>query len=582
MKFQRDHFLWIELRPFKPAFAGLMFFSAIITLMYLVPSLYMHQIFERVLQSRNSSTLAALAMIVLFLTIVWTTLEAIRAKTLQRVAFAFDEKISERVFDALNRQTDNFSAAQRGAVLHDLNIIRDFLGGSLIIHVMDFIFVPIILIAGFLFHPVFGLVLLLLVLTVGGLAFMSQLRSRDDIRRSMEASSSAAEFGRAVMRNAETIRPLGMLPEMVARWRGQQREAIGWQYGAGRNAEPFIHSLALVRHLQMPIMVTVGAALFIAEIVGPGAIFASMILTARVIGPVSAIANSWRGLWSLVLSGDRLDTMLREASLKTPKVALPTPAGPLVVSRVSAAPRNRDALTISDISFTVEPGQIVGVVGASGAGKSTLAKVLVGAWPAKRGSITLDGHELAHWDQDQLGQHIGYVSQDIELLPGTIAENVSRFEPRTNDSIRKLIDAIRAASVQDIIARLPDGLNTRMGPDGIALSTGQRQRIALARAIYGEPRLLVLDEPNSNLDAAGEQQLVATINKLRNTGTITILITHRMNMLAYCDSVLVMNNGTVQAFGPRDQIVNRLTTFRPKEIADSRPASGGGSIAAAE
>ncbi|MCA1951459.1 MAG: type I secretion system permease/ATPase [Hyphomicrobiales bacterium] len=582
MNLKRDHFLWIELRPFIPAFSGLMFFSGIIALLFLVPSLYMHQIFERVMQSRNLSTLTALAAIVVFLTIIWTALDLIRIKTLQRVAYAFDERVSERVFDSLNRQTDTLSAAARATLLQDLNTIRDFLGGTLIASLMDLAFVPLVILAGFLFHPYLGLLMLALVLLIGFLAVMSQIRSRDDMRRSIEASANAAEFGRAVMRSAEAVRPLGMLPDLVERWRRVQRDAIGWQYGATRQADPFNRILVFIRHLQGPIVVTVGALLFLAELAGPGAMFAAMILAGRAVAPVSAIANSWRTLWGVALSGDRLDAILREAAKKQDRVELPVPAGPLVVSRVSAAPRNRDAMTLTDVSFSLAPGQILAVVGASGAGKSTLARVLVGAWPVRRGSITLDGHELSHWDQDKLGRHIGYVAQDVEMLPGTIGENIARFQPRTPETVRQLIDAVRTAGVQDIIAKLPDGFNTRMGPDGIALSSGQCQRIALARAIYGEPRLLVLDEPNSNLDAAGEQMLVATLTKLKNTGSIIVLITHRMNMLAYCDQVLVMNNGTVQAFGPREQVMNRLSPSRPKELTDARGGVAGSVSSAAE
>jgi ABC-type protease/lipase transport system fused ATPase/permease subunit len=233
---------------------------------------------------------------------------------------------------------------------------------------------------------------------------------------------------------------------------------------------------------------------------------------------------------------------------------------------------------LTDISFRVDPGHVVGVVGPSGAGKSSLARVLVGAWPTLRGSIRLDGNEIAHWDQDELGKIIGYLPQDVDLLPGTVAENIARFEPMGAVTARKINEAVRMAGVQDIVGALKEGLNTRLGPDGHVLSNGQKQRIALARAVYDMPRLVVLDEPNSNLDVAGEQVLAQTITKLRNEGTIVILITHRVNMLAICDHVLVLNAGTVQAFGNRDRVLERLNTYRPKELTNmsaSRPGSGG-------
>jgi PrtD family type I secretion system ABC transporter len=570
MKFRSDHHLLLELRAFSPAFGALLFFTAMITVLNFVPVIFMYQIFERVMHSRNISSLTSLFIIVIFLTGIWVALEATRSKTLQRIAFALDERISPRVFDALNRQTDTLTPSARGVILQDLNVVRDFLSSDLLIRLMDFLFVPLILIGAFLFHPVIGTCLLLLTLVVAGLALMSQLSTREDIRRSADASANANEFGRAVLGSTEAVRPQGMLPALVQLWRSRQREAIGWQYAATQRANIYSIILRMLRHLYAPIMLTCGTLLYIYELVGGGAIFAGSLLVIRAVGPVDIIANSWRVFWNATLAANRIDLLLREHAKIGEKVPLPTPNGPLVVSRVAAAPRNRDAMTLSDVSFTAHPGQIIAVVGASGAGKSTLARVLVNAWPIRRGSIMLDGHELAHWDQDQLGRHIGYVEQDVALLPGTVAQNISRFETPGPEVTRRLIDAIRLAAVQDIIGKLPNGLNTQLGPGGHILSSGQRQRIALARAVYGEPRLVVLDEPNSNLDSAGEQQLAATLTKLRDSGAIVILVTHRMNMLAYCDKVLVINAGTVQAFGGRDQVLDRLSTYRPKELTDNR------------
>jgi ABC-type protease/lipase transport system fused ATPase/permease subunit len=259
--------------------------------------------------------------------------------------------------------------------------------------------------------------------------------------------------------------------------------------------------------------------------------------------------------------------MLQEAAKKTRKVSLSVPDGPLIVSHVMAGPRNRERPILHDISFALERGQSLGVVGASGAGKSSLARVLVGAWALQKGSVSLDGNEIAHWDQDQLGRHIGYVPQDVELLPGTVAENISRFNSEIDVRDAAVLEATRLAGLQEIVQHLPDGLNTRLGPDGHTLSGGQRQRIALARALYGNPRLLVLDEPNPNLDAVGEESLGRTIVAMRENGTIVVIITHRTNILSYCDHVLVMNAGTVHAFGVREHILERLTHLAPRKQA---------------
>jgi PrtD family type I secretion system ABC transporter len=570
--------LWSELRRELPAFRGLAVLSFVVTLLFMVPSVYLHLVYERVMQSRSFATLFAIGTITLFLITIWTALEVLRIKILQRAATAIDERISPMVIDAMNRQTDSLPAAARGAIVQDLGTLRDFISSQVMISVFDFMFVPLILVVAFLFHPIFGIVLLLVALGVGILAILSQKRAGDDMQKSVAASVSTAEFGRSLFAAAETVRSLGMLPVLGARLRDMQRRAAGWQYQASVSADPYTVSLRLLRHLIFPMIVTVGVILFIREEIGAGGIFAVMLLSQRAVYPVETVANSWRAFWSVRASAERIEKMLMENAKRKPKVALPRPEGPLVVSRVVAGPPNRDATILLDVSFSARPGQIVAVVGASGAGKSTLARILVGAWPVRRGTVTLDGHDLSHWDQDALGAHLGYVAQDAQLLPGTVAENIARFDAVTPERDTRLIEAVRLAGVEDLVSKLPEGLNTQLGPDGHMLSGGQKQRIALARAVYGRPRLVVLDEPNSNLDATGEQQLADVLMKLTESDAIVILVTHRMNMLSYCDTILVMNGGTVQAYGNRDQILERLSAYRPKELTDRRTDAGAGSV----
>jgi PrtD family type I secretion system ABC transporter len=363
---------------------------------------------------------------------------------------------------------------------------------------------------------------------------------------------------------------MGMLPSLVAAWHVRQRAALGWNSAAEKRAAMVSAAIKFLRHTYLPIMLTVGTLLYLNEDVGAGIIFAASVLTARAVYPVDGIASNWRQFWNFRLSMSRVDVLLREAAKLSDKVPLAPPNGPLVVSRLAAAPHNRSVPVLTDISFSLQPGQALGVVGPSGAGKSSLARVLVGAWPVQKGSISLDGNELSHWDQDQLGRQIGYVPQDVELLPATVADNIARFDSPDEARDKALHEAIRVAGVQDIIQRLPEGLNTKLGPDGHTLSGGQRQRIALARAIYGGPHLLVLDEPNSNLDAIGEESLGKTINAMRERGAIVVVVTHRTNILSYCDQLLVLNAGTVHAFGRRESILDRLARVAPKkQIADA-------------
>jgi PrtD family type I secretion system ABC transporter len=414
-------------------------------------------------------------------------------------------------------------------------------------------------------------------LFVVALATLNQFLTREDTKRGLLSGQRAVEFGRAIMVNAESARVMGMLPSLVGSWRRRQRVALGWHAAAQRRTSVVTGLISFSRHIYVPTMLTIGAFLYLNEIVGAGVIFAASVLTSRAIYPVDNLASNWRQFWNFRASAGRIEAVLQEAEKRTKKVALATPNGPLVVSRVFAAPRSRDLAVINDVSFSMVPGQSLGIVGASGAGKSSLARVLVGAWPVQRGSISLDSNDISHWDQDQLGRHIGYMPQDVDLLPGTVAENISRFDEESSERDAALLEATRLARVQDIVQRLPDGLNTRLGPDGHTLSGGQRQRIALARAVYGGPRLLVLDEPNSNLDAVGEDNLSRTITAMRDRGTIVVVVTHRTNILACCDHVLVLNAGTTHAFGQRDQILERL----PFLTARKQIAGDGQSSAAA-
>lgn len=578
MQQKDDSLLLGEMRKFLPAFGSLAFFSFILALMYLVPSIFMQQLFERVFQSRSVETLMFLTLIVVFLCAMWTTVEIVRLRALQRISVALGDRINGRVFDVLNRRTEALPATSRGVVLQDLQTIREFIGGPVLIQALDLMWVPVIILAAALYHPILGLTLGVLTIVVSILATANQMLVRHDARRSLTSAVRASEFGRSVMASAEATRVMGMMPSLVAVWQGRQRTAIGWNSAAEKRAAIVSTAIKFLRHTYLPIMLVVGTLLYLNEDVGAGIIFAASVLTARAVYPVDGIASNWRQFWNFRLSMSRIDVLLQEAAKLPRKVPLAPPNGALVVSRVAAAPHGRAAPVLTDISFSLQPGQALGVVGPSGAGKSSLARVLTGVWPVQKGSISLDSNELSHWDQDLLGRQIGYVPQDVELLPASVADNIARFDAPDEARDNALHEAIRIAGVQDIIQRLPEGLNTKLGPDGHTLSGGQRQRIALARAVYGGPHLLVLDEPNSNLDAIGEESLGKTINAMRERGAIVIVVTHRTNILSYCDQLLVLNAGTVHAFGRRESILDRLARVTPKkQIAD---AATGSTIAA--
>jgi ABC-type protease/lipase transport system fused ATPase/permease subunit len=292
----------------------------------------------------------------------------------------------------------------------------------------------------------------------------------------------------------------------------------------------------------------------------------------RIVAPVVSVTTSWRAISSVRTSMERLNRVLAEEANPGDRISLPRPSGSINVSRVVLTPPNDETVVLGDVSFTLQAGRILGVVGPSGAGKSSLAKLLVGAWHPRRGKVTLDNHDLAHWNEDELGRHIGYVPQDIGLLPGTVAENIARFCDDDPIDHAAILEAAELAGIEDVIQGLPDGYNTKVGAGGHVFSGGQRQRIALARAVYGNPSLLVLDEPNSNLDAVGEEQLGRTLTEMKSRGATVVLVTHRMSMLVFCDDLLVMNAGTIHTYGPRDTIMNRLSAYRPTPALENAVA----------
>lgn len=572
-----------DIAEYSPAFGSVFVFTGVLTICFILPIIYLLQVNERVISSRNIYTLVTLSVIMCVLVVGWSLLERARERVLDRVSYALDEKIAAKVFDVLNRETLRMPAASRGQILSDLSTLRDFIAGPMLLTLFDLMWVPMVIAIAFLMHFWLGVAILAITVVVSILAATSQILARDHIKRALALGAQSNEFGRAVLRSAEASRVMGMLPTLRERWANLRSEGFGWLDAAARRTAIVAIPLRIIQHLQHSFIVMVGALLVLASEVGVGTMFAATLLAMRTLQPVVSVSMGWRTIWNTMMAAERIELVLGEYARRIPRVALPRPDGPLVVTRAAATPHGADQLVVTDVSFKVEPGRIVGVVGASGAGKSSLGRMLVGAWPLTRGSITLAGHEISHWDQDVLGQYIGYVPQDVEMLPGTFAENISRFAPPGVETDAKVVEAVELARIKDIVVKLPHGLNTRMGADGHQLSSGQRQRAALARALYGNPHLLVLDEPNSNLDANGEQNLALIVRALRDQGAIVVLITHRMNMLTYCDHVLVMNNGTVHAFGERDQIVSRLSAYQPpKQLPDRRNGESGpdGTIAA--
>ncbi|OQW59435.1 MAG: hypothetical protein A4S14_05575 [Proteobacteria bacterium SG_bin9] len=550
-------------RPFWPGALMLIVFSFFSTLLNIVPPIFMMQLSERVMLSRSETTLLFLTVIALFLMGALAVLETIRTKTLARIAVALDERIGEQVVDQINRRQLKIPDSSKSQILYDLNSVRDFIAGPVVLHMLDLFWVPLLLAVMFLLHPLIGLAMLVILVVVVGLSIGNQWAVGSDIKRAQAASGEAIDFGRAILQSSDTTRPMGMIPPLRRRWRAFQSDAIGWHFLASQRSEWWVGALRFVRNSQLILLLVIGVLLYLNQQINAGAVFGIIYISMRTITPVTAVTSSWRAIWSFLMAAERINAVLTSAQENRERVSLPRPLGAVTVSRVVLTPPNSETVVLGDVSFALRSGRILGVVGPSGAGKSSLARLLVGAWHPRRGNVLIDEHDLAHWDEGRLGEYVGYVPQEIDLLPGTVAENIARFQSDDGSfDGHSVLEAAELAGIQDVIRDLPDGYNTRVGPGGHVFSGGQRQRIALARAVYGNPALLVLDEPNSNLDALGEQTLGRTMTLLKKRGATVVLITHRMSMLSFCDDLLVMNAGAVHTFGPRDVVMNRLPAYR--------------------
>jgi PrtD family type I secretion system ABC transporter len=551
-----------ELRRHMPALWALFLLSFLSPIFWLTPVLYMYQISERILLSKSETSLWFLFAIAMYIMVLWAIIDNIRSSVLRRVGISFDERISRLVFTAVHQDRPNASVGHSVVHLNDVNSLRDAISSRFIAHVFDAFWAPVILIVLFFLHPLFCYAAAALLVVFTAFSVANLFIVRKDASKMQRAAVKEVEFATAVARSAETVRALGMLPRLQSRWYQFHRAMLGWQSRSVAKGGVLLAITQFIQHSQFILFLTLGSLLYFNQEVTLGAIFAATILVRRGLGPIEHVINSWRVIPNAWGSYKRLDKVLAGEERSKQMVALPRPSGALNVSRVSATAPGRERTLINDVSFVVPAGHVLGIVGPSGAGKSCLARLLVGIWKPNRGTIGLDDHDLSHWDPDELGAHLGYMSQDIELLPGTIAENIARFQPNLEEASEAILEAATLAGIQDIVRTLPDGFNTRVGPNGYVLSSGQRQRIALARALFDNPRLVVLDEPNSNLDATGEEALLSAIWTLKSRGVTIVVVTHKVNLLSCCDEVLVLNGGSVQAHGAREQIVNRIPRLK--------------------
>ncbi|WP_081162933.1 type I secretion system permease/ATPase [Ensifer aridi] len=545
------------LRDCRTAFIGVGIASALVNILYLTGSFFMLEVYDRVLPSRSIPSLIALCLLALLLYSFQGAFELIRGRMLVRIAGALDESLSGRIYRAvvkaplkLKMQGDGLQA------LRDFDQVRAFLSGAGPAALFDLPWLPFYIAICFLFHPVIGLV------AVGGgliltlLTYLTNRGTQAPAKKAAEAASLRNAFAQASQRNAEVVEAMGMSGRLTALWerrnadfRDENRRTSDIGNGYGALSKVFRMALQSA-------VLAAGAVLVIEGQASPGIIIAGSILTARALAPVELAIGNWRSLVSARQSWQRLKELLKALPEAERPLALPSPHERLSVEGLASGPPAAQRLIVSGVTFTVHAGSALGVIGPSASGKSSLARAILGVWPAYRGSVRLDGAALDQWDNDALGKHIGYLPQDVELFAGSVAQNICRFaEDATSEAI---VAAAKAARVNDMILRLPNGYDTEIGEGGMALSAGQRQRVALARALYGDPFLVVLDEPNSNLDAEGEQALNEAIVNVRRRGGIVVVIAHRPSALTSVDLVLMMNEGCMQAFGPKEEVLGKV------------------------
>lgn len=553
----------------RGAFIGTGLISGMSNILMLTGALFMLEVYDRVLPSRSVPTLVGLLVLVVVLFAALGVLDAIRARILARVGAALDRSLSGRVYDTLVRVPLRIGTRGDGnQPLRDLDAVRSYLSGLGPVALFDLPWIPLYLVICFIFHPLIGLTALVGALILIALTVATEMLTQAPSKATMEAAAARSNIAEASRRNAEVLIAMGMLPRLASRWARANRDYLANQQHTSDIGSGLGSASKVLRMLLQSGVLAVGAWLVINQQATAGIIIAGSILSARALAPVDLAIASWKGFVAARQSWKRLNNLLEAMPAQPPPMALPAPSHRLAVDGIAATAPGTGKVLVQEVAFKLEAGQGLGIIGPSGSGKSSLARVLVGVWPSARGKVRLDGAAVDQWSPEQLGPHIGYLPQDVELLAGTVAENIARFEDKPD--AEAVIAAAKAVGVHDMIVALPQGYETPVGEHGDALSAGQAQRVALARAVYRDPFLVVLDEPNSHLDSEGDSALTRAILGVRERKGIVIVIAHRPSAIAGVDQILVLNQGRVQALGPKDEVLAKVLQ-RPPGVTAATP-----------
>jgi ATP-binding cassette subfamily C protein EexD len=556
------------------------FFSLFINILMLVPPLYMLQLYDKVITSRSESTLVLLTLIVIFAFITMALLEIVRSKILVRVGNKLDSILSQRVFDSLFELANKHPGRANSMPLNDLTTLRQFMTGNGLFAFFDAPWIPIYIYVLYIFHPSFAYFAIFAAIVLIIFTIVNEYSTKDQLNQANSYSRASMAYVDSNLRNAEVINVLGMKEDVRQKWEDKYFRFLNAQSDASNRAGVWTNISKSTRMLFQSLMLGLGGYLAIKMEVSAGMMVAGSIIMGRALAPLDLIISSWKGFNSARTSYSRLDSLLSDFPKDKEYMSLPDPTGEVSLESVTVVPPLATEPSVRGVSMKIDKGDVVGIIGPSAAGKSSLARAMLGLWPLLGGKVRLDGADIHQWDKSELGRHIGYLPQDIELFEGSISQNISRF---SKIDPNKVVAAAKEAGVHEMILRLPDGYDTIIGPGGVSLSGGQRQRIGFARAIYDAPIFVVLDEPNSNLDEVGELALVEAVKSLKNRGITVVIITHRTNILQATSKIAVLAAGVLTMYGPTTEVLaklksvnsssNSMLTKATPKISLSKPGS---------
>jgi len=549
--------LALAFSPIKPALYKAVGFSLIISLLALAPTVYMLEVYDRVVNSRSGITLVMLTVVVVLMYAVMEVLEKIRGSMLRAAGVQLDDKLSERVYNAMFQGFMKRQIAVSMQVMNDLRTVREFLGNPAFTAMMEAPMALVALILIFAINPYLGWAAVVGAIAQMSVAWLNERAIRKPLNEANRSASAAQQFADASLRNAHVMESMGMLDAVHARWQKRQAEFLGHQAQASEGAGLWTAMSKMIQQLMGSLLLGFAAWLLLKNELngGGGMMIIASVLGGRVLAPLAQVVAQWNAVVNVRSSWGRLEALLSQIPAKPEAMPLPAPKGFLTVEALVAGAPGQQVPIVRGVQFAVQPGEVLAVVGPSASGKTTLAKLLVGLWPAISGKVRLDGADIHTWEKAEVGPYLGYLPQGVELLEGTLAENIARFG---DVDMVQVEAAARLVGVHELIMSLPKGYKSPVGRDGAMLSGGQRQRVGLARALYGRPVFVVLDEPNSSLDEAGDAALANAILALKQLGTTFVIMTHRSSILGVADKMLLMREGAQQAFGPRDEVLAAL------------------------